>query len=773
MPGGVSARMLDIPVTGASLPASLAGIRLEIEIAGRKLSQSFPLTPNRSYQFTWDGTDAFGRRVYGLQPVTVKTIYEYPAYYYEVLSDLVQAFARVSPSGATVVARNSAAIQIEQTHRINIGTLDSRGFGFGSWTLNVHHAYDPGAQTLYLGTGEQRSALNQAWVVDTVAGNGQFCSHPAEPCGDGGMATDAQLVPWGVDVGPDGSVYITDEGSFRIWRLWPDGIITVVAGLKSEHYWCDNPTDPCGDGGPATQARFGDIYQSVVGQDGSIYISDETLNRIRKVSPDGIITTIAGTGEQGFGGDEGPATQAKLNQPYGVRVGPDGSVYIADEHNHRIRRVGTDGIITTVAGNGTGCDPRTAPCGDGGPATQAAVGWPLDVAVGTDGSLYIPVLCRIRKVTPDGIISTVAGTGECGYEGDGGPAINAKTSAGLGIAVAPDGTILFTESSHIRRIGPDGIISTIAGVAGYSRGYGGDNGPATAAKFNAPWYIAIGPDGQIYIADDGNRRLRRLRRMLPGLADSDMVISSTDGKELYVFDRAGRHLRTVDTITGIAVYQFAYNSNGRLVSVQDANGNVTTVERDADGNPTAIVSPYGQRTTLALDANGYLSGITNPAGETTSFQYTSDGLMTRMTTPRGHSYNFTYDALGRLVRDDDPAGGYQTLARTELENGYEVTRTTALGRTTTYRVENLSTGDKQMTNTFPDGTQTTSLSKTDGTQTTTTSDGTVTTVQQGPDPRFGMQSPNLKSMTVQTPGGLNYSLGYPHGPSPCSTRMTL
>jgi RHS repeat-associated protein len=762
VPGGVAGRVLDIPVTGSSLPPSLTAVRLEVEIAGKIITQSFPLTPNLSYQFSWDGTDVYGRKVYGLQPATVKTTYVYPASYYPVPFDFVQAFSRVERLGATVNARGGDGIRVEQSHTITIGNFDAAGLRFGGWTLNAHHVYDPLGQTLYLGTGEQRSALNQAWIVDTVAGNGNFCNDYSAPCGDGGQATDAQIYPWGVDVGPDGSLYITDEGSSRIWRVRPDGIINHVAGiLDSQHYWCDNATDPCGDGGPALQARFVDIYNNAVGPDGSIYIADEAGNRIRKVSPAGIITTVAGTGEQGFAGDGGPATQAKFNEPYSVKVAPDGSIYIADEYNHRIRRVGTDGIITTVAGNGTVCDnPRTAPCGDGGPATQAAVGWPIDVAVGPDGSLYIPVLCRIRKVSPDGIISTVAGTGECGYTGDGGPAIQANIRGSLGIAVGPDGTILFTDEGHIRRVGPDGIISTIAGVAGYyQRGYAGDNGPATTAKFYSPWYIAIGPDGEIYIADAGNRRLRRLRRLLPGLSDSDLAISSSDGREVYVFTQEGRHLRTVNTLTGIAVYQFGYDPDGRLVTVQDADGKVIAIERDTSGNPTAIVGPYGQRTTLALDGNGYLSDLTNPAGETTSFQYSSDGLMTGMTTPRGHAYNFTYDALGRLIRDDDPAGGYQALARSEFTNGYEVTRTTALGRTTTYRVENLPTGDKQMTNTFPDGTQATALQKTDGTQTATVQDGTVTTLKLGPDPRFGMQSPIPQTFSIQTPGGLTYSAG--------------
>jgi hypothetical protein len=362
IPGRLTSDTMVIPLTGPDLrcildaDGCLHGVELRIQVAGRQFSYNYPPTPNLSHAFTWDGMDAYGRKLQGAQPIRVSMGYKYLGRRCSGPRD-----CDWQPGTEDIYWRDWWE---------TIGHWDS-GKALGGWTLSVHHSYDPVAQTLYLGTGEQRSAVNQALVVDTVAGNGQFCNDYAQPCGDGGKATDAQLYPWGVDVGPDGSLYITDEDAWRIWRAWPDGTITVVAGNKNNQ-WCDVATDPCGDGGPATQASFGDIYQSVVGLDGSIYIADEQINRIRKVSPDGIITTVAGTGERGFAGDGGPATQAKLNEPYGVRVTPDGNLYIADTSNHRIRRVGPDGIITTVAGNGTDCAPWNQPCsvGDGGPAPR-------------------------------------------------------------------------------------------------------------------------------------------------------------------------------------------------------------------------------------------------------------------------------------------------------------------------------------------------------------------------------------------------------------------
>jgi RHS repeat-associated protein len=758
VPGRVAARVLDIPVSGASVPASLVRIRLEIEIAGRKFSQTYPPTPNLTYQFTWDGTDAFGRRVYGLQFVTVKTIYEYQPYYYAVPSDLQQAFGRINPSDTTVISRNDGMIQIEQVWRRSIGSFDARGLGLSGWSLDVQHAYDPVDQYLYLGSGERRIAANMGYIIETVAGNGEYCDNGGL-CGDGGLATAAPVEPWGVVVAPDGSLIITDNDYMRIRRVGPDGIITTVAGNTNDE-WCYVPTAPCGDGGPATQASFGEIYLSALGPDGGIYIADNDTNRIRRVSPDGIINTVVGTGEQGFSGDGGPAVLARLSGPQGVTVGPDGSLYITDSGNNRIRHVGSDGVITTLAGNGSACYPQqNNPCGDDGPATQASLHGPIALLVGKDGTLYFGSNNRVRKVSPDGIVRTVAGTGEWGFSGDGGPATAAILSPIGGLAFAPDGSLLVADigNHRIRRISSDGIINTIAGSGeGWlSAGFAGDNGFATAAKLHYPWGIAVGPNGHIYIADEYNRRLRRLRPFLPEFTDAGIVIASEDGQNLHLFDSTGRHLRTVNTQTGVVVYEFTYDTNHKLIQITDAYSNDTIIERDGSGNPTAIIGPYGQRTTLTLDANGYLATITNPAGETASFTYTAEGVLTGMTDAGDNASGFTYDALGRLIHDDAPGGSSQALSRSDLANGYEVTQTTALSRSTTYRIENLSTGDKRNVNIFPNGLQAETLYRTDGTHQTLSPDGTLTVGTLGPDPRFGMQAPIAQSFSVSVPSGLS------------------
>jgi streptogramin lyase len=267
--------------------------------------------------------------------------------------------------------------------------------------------------------------------------------------------------------------------------------ITTVAGNGTLGY--------SGDGGPATQAELNIPHGVALGPDGTLYIADNVV--VRRVAPDGIITTVAGNGTSGYSGDGGPATQAELNSPIGVAVGPDGSLYIADWGNNRIRRVGPDGVITTVAGGGIG--------GDGGPATQAALFEPSAVAVGPDGSLYIPDRNRIRRVGPDGIITTVAGGASQGYSGDGGPATLAELSFPSGVAIGPDGSLYIADGNNrIRRVGPDGVITTVAGNG--TIGFSGDGGPATQAELGTPFGVAVGPDGLLYIADFRNHRIRRV-----------------------------------------------------------------------------------------------------------------------------------------------------------------------------------------------------------------------------------------------------------------------
>jgi ketosteroid isomerase-like protein len=324
--------------------------------------------------------------------------------------------------------------------------------------------------------------------------------------GDGGPATAAKLnFPEGLAATADGGYLITDAFNHAIRRVSPAGTITTVAGTLTTP--CT--AAPCGDGGPATAARLTFPSGVAVTADGGFLIADGNNAAIRRVSPAGSISTVAGTlRTSGSSGDGGPATAATLNGPFGVAVTADGGFLIADTSNHAIRRVSPAGTITTVAGTLT----TSGSSGDGGPATAAKLNFPAGVAATADGGYLIAdqVNHAIRRVSPAGTITTVAGTlTMSGSSGDGGPATAAKLNGPLGVAVTADGGFLIADQVNhaIRRVSPAGTITTVAGTL-TSQGSTGDGGPATAAKLNLPTGVAATADGGFLVVDQGNHAIR-------------------------------------------------------------------------------------------------------------------------------------------------------------------------------------------------------------------------------------------------------------------------
>jgi NHL repeat len=313
--------------------------------------------------------------------------------------------------------------------------------------------------------------------------------------GDGGPAAQAELaVPVGVTPMPDGGYLIFQQGGGVVRRVLPDGTITTVAG--------NGTAGNSGDGGPATSAQLNIPSGGGPTADGGYLIADPNSNVIRRVAPGGTITTPVGNGGAGFGGDNGPATSGLLAFPFDVAVQPDGGYLIADHDNQRIRRVDPNGVITTVAGGG-------GALGDGGPATAAALSNPSGVALTADGGYLIADTAnnRVRKVSFGGTITTVAGTGASGLSGDGAPATSATLNHPARVAVEADGGFVIADQGNqrIRRVAPDGTITTVAGT---TIGFSGDGGPADVAQLRDPYGVTVLPSGDYLIADTNNNRIR-------------------------------------------------------------------------------------------------------------------------------------------------------------------------------------------------------------------------------------------------------------------------
>jgi uncharacterized protein (TIGR03437 family) len=392
------------------------------------------------------------------------------------------------------------------------------------------------AGNLYIADTECRLVRKIAnGVTSVVAGN-----PAATALGDGGPATSAEVDPLAVAVDSAGSVYIAD--AHRI-REVANGVINTIAGNGTPGY--------SGDGGLSTNAQLSSPTGVAVDSNGNVYIADSYSNHIRKVSG-GVITTVAGNGGEGFSGDNGPATSAMLNQPRGVAVDSAGSVYVADTFNNVIRKI-SNGVITTVAGGGT-------QLGDNGPATSAQLSSPLAVAVDSAGNLYIADYAhsRIRKVA-NGVITTVAGNGTQGYSGDNGPATAAELRTPLGVAVDSSGNLYFVDLNNSLRKVSNGVITTVStgfdfpqGVAVDSAGNVyvadnggfiskvangaltviagggitsfGDGGPATSAHLYNPQGLALDSAGKVYVADTVNNRIRLLTPSAMPTIDQEGVV---------------------------------------------------------------------------------------------------------------------------------------------------------------------------------------------------------------------------------------------------------
>lgn len=710
--GRRSRRSFAVEVTKDVLPSSLQSIEVRARFGGREVAQQFVPRPDHQVEINWDGRDQYGRTTYGTMPTDVLVTYSYVGEY--LRSDQPRSFG--IPGGTpTGVPSRRPALQYF-TYRLDVAGTPPSTATVAGWSLTPHHIYDQVGKVLYLGDGTQVRA-------DAM---GQISRNVTPPSG-GGLGV----------IGPDGSRYnMRFQPPAQIERVRPNGQVEVL--------------------GPSPFAPFGTILQTRLAVDprGRLYSLSARQNFGHPPN-----VTLSGEGMSL------PAIMAVPNQsantPTQLAIANDGTAY-----------VGFGPTIYRVSPGTTEFrEMYTAPFPPEGVANI------IGLMVGPDSSLYWSessytpewsnMTGRIYRMLPSGLLQAIAGNGQTGFSPDG--SVATESSVGpMSLAFDRDGSVVFLELSgnrfafnlplqpRVRRIGADGLLSTIAG--GVEGDFGqnlGDNGPALGARyrFGPGAGLAVGPDGTIFVTDNIGG-LRSISRVSPNTSATTSRIPSASGGEVYEFSVDGRHLRTLHALTGAELLSFGYDSAGRLISVTDGDDLVTTIERDGGGTPTALVAPFGQRTTFTVDAHGHLATITAPGARVTRLTTSEDGLLTEFKDPNGHATTFEYDDQGRLLVDSDAAGGSKTLERSELDKGWLTTVTTELGRATTYRVERGEAGDEKTTVTVPDGTVTVSRQSADGTTETVAADGTQTTAKLSPDPRFGMNVPVQSNVVVRTPAGL-------------------
>jgi sugar lactone lactonase YvrE len=514
--------------------------------------------------------------------------------------------------------------------------------------------------------------VDTSGVITTVAGNGTSGFSV-----DGVPATNTGFfyAPGGVAVNSTGNLYIID--GWRIRMVDESGVISTVAGNGAQGY--------AGDGGLATNAELNEPEGVAVDNAGNLYIADYASCRIRKVDISGVITTVAGNGSGVFSGDGGPATSAELNAPESVAVDSVGNLYIADFGNNRIRKVDTSGIITTVAGNGV-----QGYSGDGGAATAAELNDPIGVAVDSAGNIYISDFGnnRIRKVDTSGVITTLAGNGTYGFSGDGGPATSAKFDISVGLAVDSAGNLYIADedNNRVRKVDAFGVITTVAGNG--TEGYSGDGGLAINATLFEPKDVALDSAGNIFIADAGNNRIRKVATSGVittftgngtqgysgdgGLATSAELsgpcsVAVDSMGNLYIADTSNHRIRKVDTsgtITNVAGNGTeGYSGDGGLATSAELSG-LCSVAVDSAGN--IYIADCGNNRIRKVDISGV---ITTVAGNGTE-GYSGDGgpaASAELSGPVGVAVDsagnlYIADEGNNCIRQVETSGAITTVA---------------------------------------------------------------------------------------------------------------
>ncbi len=700
---------INIPVSGDTVPETLEGISLVIDIAGKEYSYSFDPLPNINHQFLWDGLDVFGNTVTTPVQAKIKIHFLYRGYLGTSSKDFYAEFVKLFAKYPEIYTPVDARLNLKKTQS-HIVILDPPKISTGTylrtlaegWTLSNHHfvsAVDPAV--LHKGDGGTVSSFNPEYkymrtddfnLIDPVGGTGR-----SGFSGDNGPATQAEFDgPNSIAVDAAGNVYIADTYNRRVRKIDTQGVVTTIAGNGDYGDPFNWPNDPDGEDNPvkivATDAAMLGPVAVAVDNKGNIFITDVDaefkVGCIRKVDVNGMMTNAVG-GYGGSLGDNEPANSSTvyLAMPSGIAVDNNSNLFIADTRHHRIRMVDPGGIITTIAGNG---EPGYS--GDGGRSMQGQLNYPADVKTDKQGNVYIADQINhvIRKIDIDGIITTVAGTGESGYSGDGGPADQAHMSYPEKIDLDAEGNIYVVDRGNgcLRKINTNGIIKTISGNGGQSHIPEGTFPvePELLTDFSG---LAIIDPGNIFVSFSQNNLIAKIGPLVPYtyLESEENHVYSEKSRYGHVINSKGQHIKTIDLESGTMVYEFDYteNSPNVLTAVTDTFSNIVSIERDQAQIPTAIISPEGLRTELSIDENNHLTRITYPDGSHYDFQYSPEGFMEIETDPGGNQFLHTFTESGKIRDVKDENGGHWIYEREYLDDDSVLTRiTTGEGNLRTY-----------------------------------------------------------------------------------------
>jgi RHS repeat-associated protein len=722
-PGYKNKSKLTIPVSGNSVPNSLQSMSVAIEIGGKLYRKTFSPAANVTHTFQWDGIDAYERKLIGTHPYKVTVSFHYNLQYYAASSDFQQSFGRLSGSGVVIgVNRETMKLPVS---RVWYGNLESPNnpyeqAGVAGWSLDAHHILSMQDNMLYEGDRNKNTASYKKLNKMDLSG-----------IGDGYLSRTYKVIP-----GPGNMIYFLSDRNNNgtsqqiVARLNHDGSFQKSDAFPPETY-VQISSDP-----------EGNVYR---------YSPNDKRIYLKKFA-ESHWTVFAGTGNVSSDVIDGAkAVESDLYVVYSVAAASGGSLYVVG-HNPVSRknifyRISAEGRIQMLGIGTTGAD--------NGKASQATIGEAVSVAVGSDGNVYVhdriydnfnhmQYASRVRKISHDGVITKIAGKSPDTYNGQ---VITHGISADKALFymremfIDDEGNLLFIaskntyEQAKLYKVNKEGIIEEV------------NLDHLNAAAKEILTLEVIDYNGNFIYSDSFGGIYR-----VSGSNLQTAEFPEEDGLSVNTFDlQTGRILQNVSALSGASLREFSYDNDGRLLSISDRSGNLTQIERDAQGKPTAIMAPGGQRTILEVDSSGELISITNPADETYRMKY-ERGLLTEFTDPEQGVSQYAYDAEGMLVQAVNPEGGVKTLQKSSFDQGHSVTLTDPSNRTTTYETVRAS-GKTIYTLTDPSGYQTVTEKIGELSETATLPDGTKVSKKFGTDPRMGKNTPFVAELTYTSPDG--------------------
>uniref|UniRef100_A0A8C6WUA9 Teneurin-4 n=1 Tax=Neogobius melanostomus TaxID=47308 RepID=A0A8C6WUA9_9GOBI len=653
--------ILRVTLTHPTIPFNLMKVHLMVAVEGRLSRKWFPAAPNLFYDFVWDKADVYSQKVYGLSEAFVSVGFEY-----ESCPDLI------------LWEKRTAVLQ----------GYEATASKLGRWTVDKHHALNIQSGILHMGNGENVFISQQPPVIGSVMGNGRRRSISCPSCN--GLADGNKLLaPVALACGSDGSLYVGDFNYVR--RIFTTGNVTSVLELRNKDFRHSNS--------PAHK-----YYLATSPVNGAVYLSDTSSRKVFKVKSLRVVKDVAknlelvaGTGDQCLPyddtrcGDGGKGLEASLNNPRGITVDKYGIIFFVD--GTMIRRVDQNGIISTLLGFNDLTSARPLSCDAVMDISQVRLEWPTDLAVSPmDNSLYVLDNNVVLQISENHQVRIVAGRPmHCQVPGIdhflmSKVAIHATLESANALAVSHTGVLYIAESdekkiNRVRQVSTNGEISLVAGAPSgcdckndaNCDCYSGDEGYAKDAKLNAPSSLAVCPDGDLYIADLGNIRIRYVRKNKPFLNPLSMYeVSSPINDELYLFDSNGSHIYTQSLTTGDHLFNLTYTGAGDLNTITDKNKNIVIIKRDSTGMPLWLMVPDGRTFWFTMGTNSALKSVGAQGQELALMTYHgSSGLLATKTNENGWTTFYEYDSYGRLTNVTYPTGRVSSY-RTDTDSSVRI-----------------------------------------------------------------------------------------------------